>query len=419
MTAPKHPITEILTISSKYIVGSDGAHSSVRRLAGIPFEGDATARKWVRIDGVVKTNIPQNRTTLAAIESPTHGNVLYVNLDHGATRIGYVLSDKLAAKYGEKLTEEEAVYEAQQAVAPFEIEFLKVDWFTTYGIGQRVAASYIQDERVILAGDAAHTHSSGLAQGMNTGVHDAINLSWKLAGTIKGLYDPSILLTYEQERRPAAQKLIDIDKRVTQLISADLPEDVAAGRDMNELMSELINTTRSFNTGLGIGYRPNLVNSSIVNAGTISTGERGPDGLLRRPGLRVSHRLQEILKNNVKLHVLVFTGACHKTMPQLKDISDFMKSSSLTHGLKHALDFLTIMPGHGTSVYEALSGLDAFGRVWWDPDEHVYSAYGVMDDGGILVMRPDGYIGAAEGLTKKGIKNIEEYLKAFVLKVSE
>jgi len=406
-------------IDSKYIVGSDGAHSTIRQLAGIPFEGDVTARKWVRIDGMVKTNIPQSRTTMAAIESPTHGHILYVNLDHGATRIGYVLSDRLAAKYGEKLTKEEAVYEAKQAVAPFELEFLKVDWWTTYGIGQRVAASYIKDKRIILAGDAAHTHSSGLAQGLNTGVHDAINLSWKLAGTIKGLYDPSILLTYEQERRPTAQKLIDIDKRVAQLISADLPEDVAAGRDVNELMAELLSANSAFTNGLGIGYGPNLVNSSTVNAGTRGIGQRGPDGLLRRPGLRTSPRLQEILKNDVKLHILVFTGACHKTLPQLKDVSDFMQGSSFLRALKPALNLLTIIPGHGTSVYETLGGLDPFGRVWWDPDENVYASYGIMDDGCILVLRPDGYIGAAEWLTRQGIRNINDYLEAFVLKQPE
>lgn len=58
---------------------------------------------------------------------------------------------------------------------------------------------------------------------MNTGIHDATNLAWKLAGELKGWYNPSVLQTYEAERRPSAQKLIEIDKSGSAAISGRIP----------------------------------------------------------------------------------------------------------------------------------------------------------------------------------------------------
>jgi phenol 2-monooxygenase len=119
-------------LPSKYVVGADGTRSLVRKLADIPFVGDSTALKWFRIDAVVKTNMPGARVGLASIESPTHGNVLWMALDHGRTRIGFALPPNLAEKYGANITEEEAKEEAKKAVAPFNLEFEHVDWWTLY-----------------------------------------------------------------------------------------------------------------------------------------------------------------------------------------------------------------------------------------------------------------------------------------------
>jgi phenol 2-monooxygenase len=155
-----------VTAKSKYIVGADGARSSVRRCAGIQFEGEKSAFRWVRIDAVIKTDMPASRIGFGAIESATHGNVLWVAIDHGRSRIGFALPRALYEKYGDSITEEVVKQEAIKAMSPFKIEFVSVDWWTLYSIGQRVAETFQHQDRVLLAGDAAHTHSSGAAQGM-------------------------------------------------------------------------------------------------------------------------------------------------------------------------------------------------------------------------------------------------------------
>jgi phenol 2-monooxygenase len=128
-----------VTAKSKYIIGADGGRSSVRQVAGIPFVGEKSA---------------------------THGNVLWVALDHGRSRIGFAVPKALHEEYGDNITEEVAKQEAIKAMAPFKIEFVEVEWWTLYSIGQRVADTFQHKDRVLLAGDAAHTHSSGAAQGM-------------------------------------------------------------------------------------------------------------------------------------------------------------------------------------------------------------------------------------------------------------
>jgi phenol 2-monooxygenase len=209
-------------VKCRYLIGADGGRSFVRRAMDIPFEGSSSEDKWVRIDGVVETDLPKPRT-YCAIESPTHGNVLWAALDHGATRIGYAFTAERAKTY-QNFDEEAAVKEAIAAVKPFKLKFKQVDWWTIYVVGQRIAKTFFAQKCVFLVGDACHTHSSGAAQGMNTGIHDAVNLGWKLSLVLDGSAKPELLGSYEAERRPNVEKLINYDKDIARLMTMQLPE---------------------------------------------------------------------------------------------------------------------------------------------------------------------------------------------------
>jgi phenol 2-monooxygenase len=83
--------------------------------------------------------MPDADLGFASIESKSHGNVLWVQLDHGVKRIGFAMTKEMLAKYGERLTEEDAKREAVKAMEPFSLEFESVDWWTLYRL---VAFSY-------------------------------------------------------------------------------------------------------------------------------------------------------------------------------------------------------------------------------------------------------------------------------------
>lgn len=147
------------------MVGADGGRSTVRSLGNFPFPGTTTPHKWIRLDAVIKTNMPfdSNRSKIVAVESREYGNVLWLPVDNGRTRIGFVCPDDVYGEDGSTISEEAVMTSAQNAVKPFTLEFEKLDWWTVYSISQRVAETFI-DGHVILAGDAAHTHSSASAQ---------------------------------------------------------------------------------------------------------------------------------------------------------------------------------------------------------------------------------------------------------------
>lgn len=310
------------TVRCKYLVGCDGGRSSVRQLFGIPFEGSKSEDKWVRVDGQITTNLPKPRT-YCSIESPTHGNVLWAALDHGATRIGYAFTDDRAKAYSE-FDEAAAVKEAIAAVKPFDITFDRVDWWTIYTVGQRVAKTFFHDGCVFLAGDACHTHSSGAAQGMNTGIHDAVNLAWKLSLVLNRDAKPSLLETYEAERRPNVQRLIQYDKDISRLMTNRLPEDWQGdpAADVNVILGEVMEEAGSFSSGLGIFYdveegNPLNVNSSFTCDSTppVKPGMRGPDITLYRPGTFEATRLIRELPNEACFSVLVFAASPSNRIP--------------------------------------------------------------------------------------------------------
>jgi phenol 2-monooxygenase len=80
----------------------------------------------------MKTDMPDARIGFAAIESATHGNVLWAALDHGATRVGLTLPPDKFAKYNGKPTEDDTKNEAIEAMLPFKLEILETDWWTCY-----------------------------------------------------------------------------------------------------------------------------------------------------------------------------------------------------------------------------------------------------------------------------------------------
>ncbi|KAL3480024.1 pentachlorophenol 4-monooxygenase [Aspergillus californicus] len=399
---------ELVTVKSKYIVGADGGHSIVKHSAGIASHGEHTNYKWVRIDGRFKTNMPDADLGFASIESKSHGNVLWVQLDHGVKRIGFAMTDEMLAKYGENLTEEDAKREAIRSMEPFTLEFESVEWWTLYSINQRVAETFMSNDRILLAGDACHTHSSGAAQGMNTGVHDAVNLSWKLGGMVKGWYTKDVLQTYDTERRPAAEQLIELDKAFSATISGRIP-DTHKGMytDANELFTKIFDETIQFNIGLGIHYNENIINKS-PSTGMISAGWRAPDALIYAPGSRVPTRLFSLTKNRGQWSVLVFTGQPAETQINLTTAVDRLGALAATLP-KDMLRFLTII-AQNVAEGDKLFSIPKLGYIYFDQAQSAHAAFSISPArGAVVVLRPDGLL--AHATTLGDVSGVFEFLE--------
>ncbi|EEA21359.1 hypothetical protein EYB25_007374 [Talaromyces marneffei] len=390
---------EELTVRAKYLVGADGGKSLVRELAKIPFNGTSTQSRWVRVDGDFETNMPDSDIGFASIESKNHGNVVWIQLEKGENRIGFALTDEMSAKYGNSMTEEDAKKEAIKAMEPFTLDIKNVSWWTVYCIQQRVAETFIADDRILLAGDACHTHSSGAAQGMNTGVHDAYNLSWKLAGTIKGWYGKEVLQTYDSERRSTAEYLIELDKTLSTLISGRIPERYqATHKDANELFSKIVEETAQFNIGLGIQYQENIINKP-PSAGMISAGSRAPDALVYPPGSHFPVRLFTLSRYIGKWTIILFAGQYELTRAKLPAAAKELVDLALT--LPRGI--VRLMTIFANSMAAVPSTIPKAGFMYYDQDRSAHLAYSISPkNGAVVVLRPDGLLGYATTLGDVG-----------------
>src|SRR5262249_52196385 len=189
-------------IRTRFLVGCDGAHSAVRKGAGIPFEGGSYPQDFVlgdvEADGLLEPN---------AINSFVGGGGVAMFFPLGRPTTWRVIAMAAAPARRERsgvdlpLTSELSLPELQRMVdAPTEgsVRVRDPAWLTRFHLHHRQVAHY-RAGRVFLAGDAAHIHSPVGAQGMNTGIQDARNLGWKLALVVRGAAPDALLDTYEAE----------------------------------------------------------------------------------------------------------------------------------------------------------------------------------------------------------------------------
>ena len=203
------------TVRTRYVVGCDGAHSATRHLAGIGFAGRTFTQRFLLADleadglepGRVHVYLAgAGPLFLFPLGSPA-GWRLLVMLPPGS-RTGPVTLSL-----------------AQAAVTRYTRADIVVHdpaWPTEFSISSRLADRFARG-RVFLAGDAAHIHSPAGAQGMNTGIQDAVNLGWKLALVCRGAASPALLASYERERRPVARSVLAFTDRAFRVATSQHP----------------------------------------------------------------------------------------------------------------------------------------------------------------------------------------------------
>ena len=291
------------TVVSRYVVGCDGAHSTVRKTAAIAFDGSAYPQTFLladlRVDGLEPGVV--NAYLTAA------GLLLFFPLQHPAPwRMITVrrASAGSAAGGGEEPTASAPVDVAElQALSDHVTgEPLRLHdpvWATAFSVHSRQAATY-RSGWAFLAGDAAHIHSPAGGQGMNTGIQDAVNLGWKLALVLGGRAPDGLLDSYDAERRPVGAFVLRFTDRAFSLVtSARAPARLAREHVLPRVLPLALRVRpgrrAAFRTvsQLGVRYR----GSPLVGAGeggpAVRRGRVG-DLLRWRAGPRPGDRLPDV-----------------------------------------------------------------------------------------------------------------------------
>lgn len=193
---------------AQFVLGCDGGRSATRRLLGIQMEGRSFAERWLVID-VVRD--PHNERYAMHHGDPRRPHVIVPGGD-GRCRYEFLLT----AQEGAAALDFEM---ARQLLAPYRGDLRPGDIVRQreYVFHALLAREWRRGS-VFLLGDAAHMMPPFAGQGLNTGLRDATNLAWKLAGVIRGELGSQVLESYEQERRPHAEAMIALSLRRGQAI---------------------------------------------------------------------------------------------------------------------------------------------------------------------------------------------------------
>jgi 2-polyprenyl-6-methoxyphenol hydroxylase-like FAD-dependent oxidoreductase len=187
-------------IQSRFVIGADGSQSFVRNHFKIPFHITRPEIVWAVIDGIIETDFPKV-PEIIVFQTET-SDVAWIPREGNLDRF-YVRMDT------KHFNLEEAIHKINRAIEPHRLTFKEIVWFSQFSVKESVAETFSAHNRVFLAGDAAHIHSVNGGQGLNTGLADAFNLVWKINMVINHGASTQLLQSYDQERRPVAQSVIE------------------------------------------------------------------------------------------------------------------------------------------------------------------------------------------------------------------
>ncbi|KIL65347.1 hypothetical protein M378DRAFT_77050 [Amanita muscaria Koide BX008] len=419
-------------VHAKFVLGSDGAHSWVRKALGIVMVGDQTDYVWGVLDVLPITDFPYIRCK--AVIQADSGTLINIPREKEKTRIYVQLKEKAGIDEGtgrldrNKLGHKEILAVAQKSIYPYSLEAADCEWWTVYRVGQRVADKFTIHDRIFISGDACHTHSPKAGQGMNASMNDTHNLAWKLAYVLRGWADISLLRTYEIERRKYAEDLINFDKEFSPVFTKGTfsPEEVKrAHKKFGGLIS-----------GVAIHYPPcAIVDAEHQNyAKNLVVGERVPPQTVIRSADGQPTEVQELLVADTRFKLLVFTGdvllpgqmkkarkAADELLTEGKGLWKFVPPGK---HLSTVFDVLTISKTKLNMMFNIVNDLPRTLNSHWtkvfvdDKDilglsgGNAYSDYGVDPAGVVVVVRPDGYVGMIAPF--ESVNDLDSYFASFL-----
>jgi 2-polyprenyl-6-methoxyphenol hydroxylase-like FAD-dependent oxidoreductase len=372
-----------------WVVGADGAHSTVRAAAGTKLAGSFKGERFIL--GDVEAEHSLDPSSMYSYFSPDGGPLLVFPMRGSRMRLIAQVHDP----DGQPLNLDPGQDELQAIVDARAggIRITGSHWLTEFEIHHAQVPAY-RSGRVFLAGDAAHVHSPAGGQGMNTGMQDAFNLGWKLALAVQGAGGERLLDSYHAERHPVAAKVIKMTTLMTQV-----------GTLRHELAVKLRNELMHAASGLA------PVRHALANqAEEVALSYRGSpmvQGHLRHARIAPGDHLPPIADASLQAQL---AAACHPesgthviltitppspapaTPPPAASPPPAVHPAAPPAPVSDAGDARQVL------VAPAADAIDGYDVTIADPGHLVAIRYGLRD-GARIIIRPDGYIGYLGDLT--------------------
>lgn len=373
-------------LRADYVVGCDGAHSTIRQASGLSFQGDSPEEHFVLAD------VP---LVWAGSDDEWHlwfhreGLLMLLPLSGGLYR---VIADVGPAIWPLDESHLRALFEQR---GPQNASLGSPTWMSSYRIEQRRLAEYRRG-RVFMAGDAAHVYNPAGGQGMNTGIQDAFNLAWKLGMVLRGNAPESLLESYTVEREPVARSVAALTESITTLANLRHP---ISQQIRNKVMAtvaglELVETRF-------VGRLAELSTSYRLSPVVGQSGRWNQAGPL--PGARAHNAPLESGRHLLELgrgrHLVLLFAGSH---PEQQDLRAF---SNIDRYMRqgYADEVITCLIARLDLEWEGLKILD--------PDGTIHEAYGAAQ-ACVYLVRPDGYVGF-RSLTSDPLPLVEHLTRVY------
>ena len=328
---------QIETIKARYVVGCDGARSTVRKSIGRALHGDSANHAWGVMDVLAVTDFPDVRFKSSDPvrqrrqhhHHPARRRLSFSPVYRaGQARCGERVSDR-------NITADDLIAAARRILKPHTLDVKEVAWWSVYEIGQRLCDKFddVPEEdvaqrlpRVFIAGDACHTHSPKAGQGMNVSMQDGFNLGWKLASVLRKRCAPHLLHTYSAERQAIAKELIDFDREWAALLAS------SKGFDAAETQRYFVRHGR-YTAGTAARYRPSLLTGEATHqhlAEGLTIGMRFHSAPVIRLADAKPVHLGHTVKADGRWRIFAFAGAEDPAAPNsgIRALCDFLAEAA-------------------------------------------------------------------------------------------
>ena len=421
---------KIETVRARFIIGTDGARSAVRKGMSIALEGDSANKAWGVMDVLVVTDYPDIRVK-SFIQSKENGAVMTIPREGGYLVRMYVeleLLDKGQRAADIQLTEKDIIAKMQLIFSPYSVSVKEVAWWSIYEVGQRVADRF--DDRPLnnaenliprgfVAGDACHTHSPKGGWGLNTSLPDTFNLGWKLAAVLQGKSHPKLLQTYSPERRKVAQQLIEADKQLSKLVATSPTAKQSEQQIKTDItdIEKFMARQNGFVAGTAIEYFPSYICTGQENQ-TLASGFNIGQRFHSAEAIRVSdgrcQHLGHLNKADGRWRLFIFGSDQNPTdtASDSAQLIHFLAKSESSPVIKYTpegTDIDSVIDVYGVFQQRDLAieeipgflwpakgkyGLNDYEKVFHaDQDNDIYALRGIdRSRGCMVIVRPDQHI---------------------------
>lgn len=410
-------------IRCKYVVGCDGARSTVRQSIDRTMAGDQANHAWGVMDVLANSTFPDIRMKCAI--NSRHGNILHIPREGGHLFRMYVDLGEVPAGRDHTVrntTVAQIIERANAILSPYTLDVRSVAWSSVYEVGHRLTNAFddcetgiqAKNPRVFITGDACHTHSAKAGQGMNVSIQDGFNISWKLGQVLSGRSPATLLQTYSTERQVTAKNLIDFDKEWSTLMAtpqSELP-------DANYLEQFYVKTAE-FPAGFMTEYAPSMITTGTDAqrlASGFPIGKRFKSAQVRRvcDGKLIHLGHQAKADGRWRIHVFADQFAPFEGESNVAALADWLENDAasplsryrrdgddldavfdidVTYRQHHHAFNVTDVP----TVFRPTVGpfeLEYLEKVYAAlPEDSIFDRREVAANGAVVVVRPDQYVG--------------------------